>query len=135
MGNDTLDGGRGWDVLDGGNGNDELGGDLLSGGAGNDRFVFDTGPTIGGNADVISDFTRGADKLVFSAAQYAGLDDLADAFRAGSVAMDADDRLLYDTATGELFYDPDGSGFDPALLVATLTGHPLLTAADILVQG
>jgi hypothetical protein len=31
---------------------------------------------MGGNADVIADFTKGQDKLVFSATQYAGLDNL-----------------------------------------------------------
>ncbi len=50
-GNDILFGNAGADTLDGG-----LGNDTLTGGVGNDRFVY----TIGGGADVITDFTEGA---------------------------------------------------------------------------
>ena len=56
-------------------------------------------------------------------------------FRAGAhvTAQDGDDHVLYDTASGNLYYDADGSGFDAAILVASLAGMPAITAADILV--
>ncbi len=141
-GNDILWGMAGDDVLKGGNGNDELhgglGADLLTGGAGNDRFVFDTDPGIGGNADWITDFVKGdqlvLDDDVFAGIGAAGALDTA-YFRAGAhvTALDGDDHVLYDTASGNLYYDADGSGFDAAVLVASLTGMPAITAADILV--
>jgi serralysin len=142
-GNDFLWGLAGDDVLKGGNGNDELSGglgaDLLTGGAGNDRFVFDTDPGIGGNTDWINDFVKGQDKLVLDDDVFAGLGPVgtlgAGLFRTGVniAAVDADDRVLYDSASGSLYYDADGSGFEAAVLVAALSGHPTLTAADVMI--
>jgi Ca2+-binding RTX toxin-like protein len=37
--------------------------------------------------------------------------------------VDADDRIIYDPAKGELYYDADGSGAEQAQLIATFTGH------------
>ncbi|QLQ18533.1 MAG: hypothetical protein HZT43_07450 [Exiguobacterium profundum] len=39
-------------------------------------------------------------------------------------------RLLYDTATGILRYDPDGSGAQAAEVVAVLAGQATLTWHD-----
>jgi len=38
---------------------------------------------------------------------------------------------VYDTTTGNLYYDSDGSGTGASQLVATLQGHPTLAATDI----
>lgn len=81
-GNDTLEGGSGNDVLEGWSGNDVLlgganndvlaggqGKDVLTGGAGNDRFNFNGLNHLGtsrATQDVITDFTRGQDKIDFS---------------------------------------------------------------------
>jgi Ca2+-binding RTX toxin-like protein len=73
-GADTLRGGNGNDALSGGDGNDELqggaGADSLTGGAGADRFLFASRyDSSAGNAalrDVVTDFVRGEDKLVFT---------------------------------------------------------------------
>src|SRR5205823_11462577 len=44
---------------------------------------------------------------------------------------DATDRVIYDTSTGNLWYDADGSGNGAAQLIATLQGAPAISATDI----
>jgi Ca2+-binding RTX toxin-like protein len=156
-GNDTLDGQYGNDTLLGGDGNDLLesgaGADRLTGGAGADEFHFSaddfyavTRSLTAADADVITDFTSGTDRLVLvffgsnsfgfsglSAARTAsgGLD--ASAFLSGAgaaAATSASHRLIYDSTAGVLRYDADGSGSGAAFVVATLTGTLALTAAD-----
>lgn len=69
VGNDNLFGGVGNDNLNGGGGNDILEGgagrDVMTGGLGNDGFVIGrgTGGRRLGQADVINDFGRGADRI------------------------------------------------------------------------
>ena len=43
----------------------------------------------------------------------------------------ANDRVVYDSASGNLYYDADGSGSGAAQLIATLSGP--LAAGDIAV--
>ncbi|HEX2552562.1 MAG TPA: calcium-binding protein [Microvirga sp.] len=131
-GNDSLRGGEGDDVLRGG-----TGADALSGGAGADAFVYG-GLDEGG--DRIAGFTTGEDRIaldraLFGAAPPAAgaLDPELFAANAGGVATEADDRLVYDTDSGELFFDADGSGSGAAVLLATLTGAPTLAAGDFVV--
>jgi Ca2+-binding RTX toxin-like protein len=50
-----------------------------------------------------------------------------------SAAHDADDRLIYNTTTGALFYDADGIGTGKAVQIAVLAGHPDLAFGDILI--
>ncbi len=77
--------------------------------------------------------------LQFSKAVFATITNWkADEFwsHAGATAgHDGLDRIIYDTTTGNIYYDPDGSGIDPAVLVVTLVGttshHPVLTYTDI----
>jgi Ca2+-binding RTX toxin-like protein len=127
-----LTGGDGKDVLSGGAGDDELtgglGDDIVTGGAGNDKFV------VGFAADDhITDFTSGQDKFVADTVApitniSSGSNPLATTGGIG-VAW-----LLYDTDTGVLSLDPDGSnvGFMP-FLVATLDNKPVaLTLADFI---
>ena len=54
----------------------------------------------------------------------------ATAFRAGVAALDADDRIIYDAVTGNIFYDSDGTGAAAQILFATVTPATLLTNAD-----
>ncbi len=134
LGNDsanTLVGNSGNNVLRGG-----LGKDVLTGGAGRDIFGFDTalGST---NIDRITDFTVVDDTIrlsrsVFSAITANGALS-ASAFQFGSVALDADDRILYNRATGGLFYDADGVGGVDAVLFARLEANLALTNADFLI--
>jgi Ca2+-binding RTX toxin-like protein len=134
-GNDILSGGAGSDVLFGGAGKD-----MLTGGSGRDFFVFDTTPSPA-STDRITDFNGGEnDKIQFSNAAFAGFTHLGalsvDEFYAAAGAKsahDASDRMIYDTGSGKLYYDPDGLGGLPAVLCAVLgsASHPLLIYTDI----
>ena len=143
-GNDTLTGGLGNDTLLGVIGNDRLvggaGNDTLNGGAGTDTFVFDTAPNALTNLDTLQDFTSGADKLSFSRAVFTGFAATGamsvDAFWSGAgvnTAHDATDRFIYNTTTGALWYDADGTGSTAAVQVALLTGAPALAYTDFLI--
>ncbi len=140
-GNDTLSGGLGNDSLLGGIGNDRLtggnGNDTLTGGVGTDTFVFETAPNLATNFDTVQDFTSGSDVLAFSRAVFTGFAATGamsvDAFWSGAgvnTAHDATDRFIYNTTTGVLWYDRDGTGSAAAVQVATLTGHPGLAFSD-----
>ncbi|MCW1381784.1 calcium-binding protein [Novosphingobium sp. KCTC 2891] len=130
-GADTLIGGSGIDILRGGTGRD-----VLTGGTSRDFFVFDTAP----DRDTITDFAAGADKIRLSQKIFAGINHtgalLADEFYAGSGATsghDASDRVVYDTASGVLYYDADGLGGAAAVEIALLgtATHPALAFTDI----
>ncbi len=121
---------------DGANTMDGKGGsDVLVGRAGQDTFAFTT--ALGaGNVDNIFDFAAADDTIALDDAVFAALAPGAlagGAFRVGTAAQDLDDRIIYDQASGQLFYDSDGSGNGAAILFATLSGAPTLTANDFLV--
>jgi len=133
-GNDLLRGGAGADTLYGGGGVD-----TLTGGAGADTFVFDNSPSTA-NVDTITDFVSGTDHITFSLDHFKALSGIgavaAEAFWSGAgvnTAHDADDRLIYNTTTGQLWYDPDGTGASHAVLIAKLSGHPDLAVGDLLI--
>lgn len=141
-GDDTLFGGAGADRLDGGDGADVLrggkGNDALTGGAGADIFVFDAALT--GNTDTVSDFVPGTDRLQLDNDVFQGLAAgplAASSFAIGAglkTAQDADDRVIYDTATGTLYYDADGSGSTASpVAFAVLTRAPAISVADFLI--
>ena len=52
----------------------------------------------------------------------AGLDSTEFRANAGGNAADANDFILFDTNTGSLYYDADGSGVGAKVLFATLSG-------------
>ncbi len=130
-GDDDLSGAKGADQLAGGAGNDRL-----KGGDGGDRFIFDAALDGSSNVDRIVGFsgkdTIGLDPLVFAAVGPAG-PLAAHAFRQGSAAGDADDRIIYDKGTGALFYDPDGTGVVAQVQFARLKAGTDLGAADFVV--
>ncbi len=130
------------------------GNDTLTGGDGADTFVFgqvheqvvtgdddevqtyvDTAFNLTG-IDTITDFLSGVDKIALNIDQFTSL--TAGSFTAdnlvcsvGAAAGDANDFLLFDTSTGALSYDADGSGSGAAVQFATLTGVTSLSASDI----
>jgi Ca2+-binding RTX toxin-like protein len=44
-------------------------------------------------------------------------------FSAGTAAHDADDRIIYNKATGALYYDSDGTGAHAQVLFAVIANH------------
>ena len=136
-GNDVLIGDAGDDQLRGGNDDDSLyggsGKDLLVGGAGADGFYFD-GPLDAASRDNIKDFdvaddTIYLDRSVFTGFAADGAID-ADAFHLGTAAADAEDRILYDSATGKVYYDSDGDGAAAAVLFAQVAAGTALSELD-----
>lgn len=125
-GNDRMSGGFGDDRLSGG-----FGFDQLIGGAGRDAFQFDM-PFLLPDVDRLTDFAPVDDTIFLRGTIFnlpAGLL-AADAFVNGTTAQDADDRVLYDRATGRLFIDVDGVGGDAAILFALVRPDTELTNLD-----
>ena len=114
-GDDTLYGSYSDDLLMGGVGNDVLDGgyetDTLTGGAGADDFAFTIWPQ---EADAITDFASGLDELRFQkrlrfftrigASTFSAGDRRFHAAAGATVGQDADDRVIYNTTTGEVYY-------------------------------
>ncbi|TIQ42908.1 MAG: calcium-binding protein, partial [Mesorhizobium sp.] len=125
----VLIGNSGNNQLDGGAGND-----TLTGGLGADTFLFTTALSSLTNVDVITDFdvsadTIGLDRSIFTAAGHNGTL-AADAFHIGTAAADASDRIIYNSATGALIYDSNGSAVGGVIQFATLSTGLALTNAD-----
>ncbi len=151
-GNDKIDGLSGNDLLRGGAGHDTLiggaGNDTLFGGAGADRFLYNTNAHFTSSAvgvDVISDFKHSqGDKIILdkttfntiTSAAGKGFSNAGD-FKITSSAATSTAKIVYDAASGQLFYNQNGSaaGFGSGGLFATLTGTPTLTASDFLLQA
>lgn len=138
-GHDRLNGGEGDDRVRGESGNDRLdgglGADFLTGGSGFDRFTFSTSLSPG-NVDTITDF-RNSDTIVLDNDVFTGLTAgvlRSSAFRVGTAAVDSSDRIIYDTVSGALYFDPDGAGGADQVHFATISGSPNNVAArDFLV--
>jgi Ca2+-binding RTX toxin-like protein len=132
----SLNGGGGNDNLNGG-----LGNDILTGGLGSDHFIFNTAPAAG-NIDTITDFNFVNDVITLENTGAGLFNNLAVGFlnplflkaNATGVATDADDRIIYNTTTGALFYDSNGNAAGGVHQFAILAGHPAtIVAADFLV--
>jgi len=137
-GADTLYGGTWKDTLKGGTGDDwlygGLGNDSLNGGAGQDHFVFDTALNASGNVDGFVDFNVADDTMELSQAIFAAAGPTgtlaANAFYTGTAANTADDRIIYDSANGNIYYDADGTGAGAQVLFAHVTAGLVLSEAD-----
>ena len=132
-GNDTINGGAGADRLFGG-----LGNDTLIGGAGADSFIFNTAPNNTNNRDNITDFNIADDTIELENAIFTALGITtgvlnASAFVNGSAALDASDRIIYNSSTGALLYDSNGNGSGGSFQIATLATGLSLTNNDFLI--
>jgi phospholipase/lecithinase/hemolysin len=126
-------GNRGANKIDGKDGND-----VLTGGAGKDSFMFTTALDQAKNVDVIKDFkpiddTISLDHLIFAGLSAGNLP--SGAFALSTSVPQADDRIIYDKATGFIYFDQDGSGsvYGP-IHFATVSAGVNLTAADFIVS-
>ncbi|WP_283258448.1 hypothetical protein [Pseudomonas sp. GX19020] len=129
-GNDTLYGGDGNDWLYGGDGND-----WLHGGPGRDVFLFLSAPGAA-NADRIADFNPAEDMILLDDAVFTALNlGLLGAarFTIGESATTDAHRIVYNQASGQIYYDPDGSGAAGMLIFASVTPGTLLTADHFLI--
>lgn len=139
--NNTLTGNGGANIVSGGAGNDVINGftgnDTLTGGAGSDRFLFNTTPNASTNLDKITDFNVPQDAIWLDNAAFKALGNpallSAAQFHIGTGAADALDRIVYNSATGALYYDADGSGAGAAIQFATLSKGLAMTNADFLI--
>lgn len=105
----------------------------FTGAEGSDAFYF---ATRSESDAAVTDYAKGDDVIELNAANFglsAGPLD-QDAFRLGLSAADADDRVIYFEALGQLYIDKDGDGrrFD-AVLIGTFEPGLALRADDFVV--
>jgi Ca2+-binding RTX toxin-like protein len=131
-GNDTLTGGAGTDTLNGGAGND-----TLTGGTDADKFLFNTALNTLTNVDDIPAFEVGIDQIglensIFTKLAATGTLS-AEFFHIGTGAADLNDFVIYDDATGALYYDSNGSAAGQQVQFAHLDPGLTLTHTDFFV--
>ncbi|MBD2456908.1 hypothetical protein H6G80_22885 [Nostoc sp. FACHB-87] len=148
-GNNTLTGYAGNDILSGGTGNDFLlggqGNDQLTGGEGVDFFGFSGVANFSDlSIDTITDFTKGSDLILLShslfnsltmsnsiiSSEFATI--TADSATEVALAGGSSAFLVYNTSTGNLFYNADGAvaGLGTGGQFAVLSNKPLLDSSD-----
>jgi VCBS repeat-containing protein len=115
-GDDALVGGQNVDILNG-----QLGNDQLLGGQGDDTFIFDTVLNGNNNVDLILDFDAGnlggggADKIqldddIFTAfSNRSSLTDLQFVSNATGTAAGLGAQIIFNTQSGALVYDSNGT--------------------------
>jgi Ca2+-binding RTX toxin-like protein len=129
--NNLLVGNDGNNAINGGAGND-----VLRGMGGSDTFFFSTALNAASNVDTIEDFSVRADTIRLENSIFTGLSAgvlAANAFHIGAAAADAFDRIVYNSTTGALSFDVDGTGGTAAIRFATLDAGLALTNADFAV--
>jgi Ca2+-binding RTX toxin-like protein len=126
-GGDKLRGGAGDDFLDGGRWSD-----TLTGGTGADTFAFASAFAGGSNVDTVADFAPGIDVIQLDRTWFAGLSlgQLAAAQFATGAATASGPQIVYDTTTGALFFDSNGSASGGRAQFAQLSPGLALTAND-----
>ncbi|KQS77400.1 calcium-binding protein [Rhizobium sp. Leaf384] len=129
-----LRGDEGNDLLAGRGGND-----TLRGGAGKDSFLFDVAPNGSTNHDSIADFVVADDTIqlenaVFKVFAKTGVLAAGEfVINTTGKAVDANDHIIYQSSTGNLYYDADGVNGAAAVLFATVSTNLRMTADDFLI--
>jgi serralysin len=143
-GNDALVGASGADTLYGGAQNDLLrggaGNDVLHGGPGDDKFRFDTALSTSAvkNVDRVVDFNPAQDTIQlensiftkFGTGTTGAINPAYFKMNTTGVAQDSNDYIVYETDTGKLFYDANGSAAGGSVQFALLQPNLVLTGAD-----
>lgn len=147
-GDETLTGANRGDFHSSFLGNDILygvsGSDTLTGGSGDDLFLFNF-PGTNGDVSVITDFVSGVDRIMLStepegviSPPYAYTMEFRESHRMElssgeglNKATGDKPQFIYNSSTGDLYFDGDGEGGKDAIHFATLEGNPALTADDV----
>ena len=99
-------------------------------------FIFNTTPGAG-NVDIITDFNVADDTMHIDNAWFLGVGGngtlSSRAFVFGTEAADSYDRIIYDDATGALYFDADGNAAGAKVQFAVLDAHLALTNRDFLI--
>jgi len=98
-----------------------------------DKLLFNSTLDAATNVDTVKNFTSGKDAIyldvdIFTTVTPGTLSSAA--FHKGTSAADADDRIIYDKASGALYYDPDGLGGLAQIQFARFDGGTKLKASD-----
>jgi serralysin len=127
-----VQGNNGNNIINGGDGDDEL-----TGLGGQDSFLFNTALSEDFNVDVITDFNVADDRILLDDAIFSsslGLGNISSGeFVVGTAALDANDRIIYDSNSGALYYDSDGIGGTAAIQFAEVNPGLGLTHLDFFV--
>ncbi|MBX9257916.1 hypothetical protein H1Q63_29000 [Desmonostoc muscorum CCALA 125] len=139
-GDNTLNGGNGNDTLVDGNGNDTLyggvGNDTFYGGVGTNTFVFNS---FNEGLDTIDYFNPTNELIQVSATGFGGGLSIGvlstSQFTIGTSATTSTERFIYNSTTGALFFDQDGSAgaFTQVQFARLSTGLSSLTNNNFVV--
>ena len=130
----TISGNSGNNAINGLGGND-----VLTGAQGRDAFVFNTALNASTNVDRITDFSVVDDTIRLDNAIFVALGGngtlTANQFvaNASGVVTNASQHIIYETDTGWLYYDSNGSAVGGSTHFATLAANLALTNADFVV--
>ena len=103
--------------------------------------MFDTRPSKSTNVDRIYGY-RAKDDIIqlengvftkLGKGSTKGVKLKADMFVTGKKAQDAEDRIVYDKASGALYYDQDGTGSRAQVKIATLDKNLKITQGEFFV--
>jgi Ca2+-binding RTX toxin-like protein len=128
----AIRGNNGANVINGSGGDD-----YLTGLGGQDAFRFDSALDAVTNVDVITDFNVADDTIqldddIFSSSL--GLGTVAGSrFVIGTAASDVYHRIIYDSSSGAVLYDSDGTGATPAIQFAQVSAGLAITNFDFFV--
>jgi Ca2+-binding RTX toxin-like protein len=126
----TIDGNAGPNVINGRGGHD-----VLTGNGGKDVFVFHSALKAD-NIAKVTDFNVGQDKIQLDHSVFAGLHAGAlpmQDLHIGASAHAGTDHIIYNSSTGALSFDSDGSGAAHQVQFAALAPHLSLTASSFVV--
>jgi Ca2+-binding RTX toxin-like protein len=127
----TVNGGAGTQIIVGSAYADTLTGgagtDNLTGGAGNDWFRYNA---TNEGTDTITDFVSGTDKFLFEDTAFSNAATFTS--NATGTAIGANAQFIYNTSTGALSYDSNGTLGGGSSSIAFLTGNPPLVGTDVL---